>query len=102
LYLKAIQEHGLDPNDYREMLDHLKTIGNRFFKRIKVTRLQPEIDASILELIEVAKDMKDARIYRNITKDCSWDCQHQSICQASMDGSNVDYLTEQLFTKESV
>jgi len=99
LYLKAIQEHGLDPNDYREMLDHLKAQGNRFFKRIKVTRLQPEIDASILELIEVAKDMEGARIYRNITKDCSWDCQYQSICQSSMDGSNVQYLTEQLFTK---
>jgi RecB family exonuclease len=101
LYLQAIQENGLDVNDYREMLDHLKAQGNRYFKRMKVTRLQPEIDASILELIEVAKDMDNARIYRNITKDCSWDCQHQSICQASMDGSNVDYLTEQLFTKEN-
>jgi hypothetical protein len=101
LYLQAIQENGLDVNDYREMLDHLKAQGNRYFKRMKVTSLQPEIDASILELIEVAKDMKDARIYRNITKDCSWDCQYQSICQSSLDGSNVQYLTEQLFTKEN-
>ncbi len=98
LYLQAIQENGLDVNDYREMLDHLKAQGNRYFKRMKVTRLQPEIDASILELIEVAKDMDNARIYRNITKDCSWDCPFQSICVSSMDGSNVDYLKEQLFT----
>ena len=102
LYLQAIQENGLDPNDYRDILEHFKAMPYRFFRRVKVQRLQSEIDNSIIELIEVAKDMEDARIYRNITKDCSWDCQYQSICQSSMDGSNVQYLTEQLFTKESV
>jgi hypothetical protein len=83
------------------MLDHLKAQetpdGNRFFKRVKVQRLQPEIDNAIEELIEVSKDMEGARIYRNITKDCSWDCPFQSICVSSMDGSNVNYLKEQLF-----
>lgn len=102
LYLQAIQENGLDPNDYREILDHFKAMGNRYFKRIKVTRLQPEIDASIHELKIVGQDMRAPLIYRNITKDCNWDCQYQSICQASMDGSDVDYLIEALFTKESV
>lgn len=101
LYLQAIQENNLNPSDYVEMLDHLKAQGNRFFKRVKVTRLQPEIDASIEELKVVAQDMDNARIYRNITKDCSWDCAYQSICQASMDGSNADYLVNQLFTKEN-
>ena len=101
LYLQAIHENGLNPSDYAEMLDHLKAQGNRFFKRMKVTRLQPEINASIDELITVAQDMENARIYRNITKDCSWDCSYQSVCQASMDGSNADYLTKQLFIKEN-
>ena len=100
-YLKAIQEHGLDVNNYSEMLAHLKAQetpdGNRFFKRVKVQRLQAEIDNSIQELIEVSHDMENARIYRNITKDCSWDCPFQSICVSSMDGSNIDYLKEQLF-----
>jgi len=104
MYHDAILANGESPSDYEEILNHLKAQetadGNRFFKRVKVYRLQAEIDNSIEELAEVSHDMNDARIYRNITKDCSWDCQYQSICQSSMDGSNVDYLTEQLFTKE--
>ncbi len=105
MYFDAIMDNLEDANDYQEILDHLKAQetenGNRFFRRIKVTRLQPEIDNAIDELIEVSKDMDGARIYRNITKDCSWDCPFQSICVAGMDGSNVDYLKEQLFVSRS-
>jgi hypothetical protein len=105
MYFDAIMDNLEDANDYQEILDHLKAQetenGNRFFRRIKVTRLQPEIDNAIDELIEVSKDMDGARIYRNITKDCSWDCPFQSICIAGMDGSNVDYLKEQLFVSRS-
>jgi RecB family exonuclease len=100
LYLQAIQQNGLDPNDYREILEHFKLTPDRYFRRVFVHRSQEEVDNSIQELLAVSQDMEGARIYRNITKDCSWDCQYQSICQSSMDGSNVDYLTEQLFTKE--
>jgi hypothetical protein len=102
MYADAVVKNNENSDDYIEILDHLKAQetpdGNRFFKRVKVYRLQAEIDNAIEEMIEVAKDMNDARIYRNITKDCSWDCSYQSICQASMDGSNVDYLKDQLFT----
>ncbi|CAB4144031.1 PD-(D/E)XK nuclease superfamily [uncultured Caudovirales phage] len=102
LYLDAIMDNHENADDYEEILQHLKAQetenGNRFFRRIKVYRLQAEIDNSIQELIDVAADMDGARIYRNITKDCSWDCSFQSLCQSSMDGSNVDYLKNQLFT----
>lgn len=104
MYMDAIMDNLEDSNDYQEILDHLKAQetenGNRFFRRVKVTRLQPEIDNAIEEMVEVAKDMKDARVYRNITKDCSWDCPFQSICVAGMDGSNVDYLKGQLFEEQ--
>ncbi len=100
LYLQAIEDNDLNPADYTEMLDHLKAQGNRYFRRINVVRLQSEIDNAIEELIAVSQDMNNARIYRNITKDCHWDCSFQSICQASMDGSNVDYLKGQLFRKK--
>lgn len=100
MYLRTIQELGLNPNDYREMLDHLKEQPDRFFKRVPITRTQSEVDNSIQELLAVSQDMDSATVYRNITKDCHWDCQYQSICQASMDGSDVDYLKEQLFRRE--
>jgi hypothetical protein len=102
MYLQAIQQHGLNPNDYHDILEHFKSMPDRFFRRVFVYRLQQEVDNSIQELLEVSHDMDNARIYRNITKDCSWDCSFQSICQSSMDGSNVDYLKDQLYTKGGV
>jgi hypothetical protein len=38
----------------------------------------------------------DNPIYRNITKDCSWDCPVKDICKAGMDGSDVTYLENEL------
>lgn len=104
LYLKAIQDNDFNPSGYREMLDHLQAQetpdGNRFFRRLKVYRNQSELDNAMSELDSVTRDMHNARVYRNITKDCSWDCPYQNICVAGMDGSNVDYLIDQLFTKK--
>lgn len=106
MYLQALQENDLNPNEYVDMLDHLKAqetrYGNRFFRRVEVFRNQSEIDNAIDELIAVSSDMDNAKVYRNITKDCSWDCSFQSVCVAGMDGSNVDYLIQQQFTKGSV
>jgi hypothetical protein len=39
-------------------------------------------------------------IYRNITHDCSWDCPFLTICEASLDGSDIEWMIEQEFIKE--
>jgi len=100
LYLQAIDEQGLCMDDYQDMLDYLLLQGERFFKRVRVHRTPQEIQASIEELAETIKDMYQPRIYRNITPDCHWDCPYKDICAASMDGSNVDYLINELFKEE--
>jgi hypothetical protein len=100
LYLQALNDNNLHIDAYQDILDYLKTKPDGFFRRVQVFRTQGEVDASLDELAEVAKDMVNPRMYRHITKDCSWDCDFKGLCQASMDGSNVDMLINLMFDKE--
>jgi hypothetical protein len=102
LYLGKIRELGLNVEDYQDMLDFLTDKPDGFFRRVQVFRTQGEVDASMEELLLVAKDMEQPRIYRNITKDCSWDCDYKGLCVASMDGSNVDLLINLMYDKEDI
>lgn len=103
---------------YADMLQHLANQenenGNRFFSRFPVYREQVELEAAIQEFYATAMDMTKLRgliendyyydtgngyvpmeydpIYRNITKDCSWDCGSKGLCQATMNGSSGDEL----------
>lgn len=101
------------PEEYDEIMDHLEQNPREYFRRIRVTRTQSEIDASIEELYATARDMSVTKwsvahpgvvdynaVYRNITKECPW-CPFQPICQASMSGGNVDFLMRELYTVES-
>src|SRR5206468_1836877 len=98
--------------NYKEMLDHLQAQetpqGNRFFRRVNVFRNEQEIQAAIQEFYATVQDMHELLdrqdrnydpFYRNITKDCSWDCQFKALCLASMDGSNVDLIRNLAYEK---
>jgi hypothetical protein len=113
LYLKAIEEHGLNRSDYEDFLKHLAENGKKYFSRITVNRLQPELESAMNEFWATAKDaqwVEDAvkngagwdPIYRNITADCHWQCSFKDVCVAGMDGSNVNYLLNIAFNKEEV
>jgi RecB family exonuclease len=117
-YLKKLKETGLlisdNPFDYDEILGILQAKetenGNDFFHRIWETRNPYELENAMQEFIAVAEDTRFVRnelkdnslqnkIYRNITKDCVWECQYLPICRASMDGSNTQFLENEMFTK---
>lgn len=107
LYKQAIEDNGLEEVNYIEMLQHLLVQENRYFKRVEVFRSPAEVESAIQEFYWTAQESLEVRernagaIYRNITKDCSWDCPFQQICLASIDGSNVQYLIDQFYTKAS-
>lgn len=113
LYMKAIEENELNPDDYQDILEYLKENGKEFFRRAEVYRNQDEINAAIKEFYWTVKEMKGIRewlkdgatdeiCYRNITSDCHWDCAYKDVCVAGFDGSNVDYLLNTLYTKEEL
>lgn len=94
-YLETILEHDLNPNDYREILDMLKSQGNdSFYQRIfypapesimaDIIRDLRETSLEIYNLGEISKS-------RNLTKDCSW-CSYYSICQAELRNLDTEFL----------
>lgn len=118
LYLKALEELGMENYpEYEDILNHLKENGKQYFKRVEVIRNQKEIDAAIREFYWTASELKNVAdlvqmptdfdhesyesiTYRNITSDCSWDCQFKDVCKAGLDGSDVQYLLNVGFKKE--
>lgn len=98
LYTKAIEHHGLNVESYHDFLQYLKDQPKEFFRRIKVERTPAERMASILEMEDVIDDIRTAKsYYRNITKDCHWDCPFKALCVAEMDGSNADMIRQELY-----
>lgn len=98
-YLEEIRRLQLPIDEYEDILTHLNSQQDRFFKRVVVQRSDAEIDATISEMKLVIADMFSPPIYRNITTDCSWDCQHKDLCLAEIDGSDATWLRDELYEK---
>lgn len=107
LYMKKIEELELNPLDYAEFLSYLQAHPREYFRRVNVKRTDAELANSMFEFYNAAleatalKRSKEKNfIYRNITKDCSWDCPFMDACKADMDGSNIEFLMNMAFNKE--
>lgn len=98
LYRQAIKANKLNEADYADFLQYLEEQPKEFFRRLKVERTPSERLAAIDEMEDVIEDIRTAKShYRNITKDCHWDCQFKTLCMAEMDGSNADHIRFELY-----
>jgi hypothetical protein len=99
MYKKAITDLQLNEADYAEILEHLSSYPFKFFSRVEVFRNQHEIDCTMEEIGAIVQDMDNCRTYRNITTDCQWDCQYKDLCLAEIDGSDAQWLRDELYEK---
>ena len=99
MYKKAIKDLQLNEADYTEILEHLSSYPFKFFSRVEVFRNQQEIDCTMEEIGAIVQDMDNCRTYRNITTDCQWDCQYKDLCLAEIDGSDAQWLRDELYEK---
>lgn len=98
-YLQAIKDNNLDVNDYRDILEEIKQRDRAFFKRHKIYRTQEELDCIGRELYIISIDMRDNNIYRNATRDCSWDCPYRELCIMEQKGIKDDFYIKLNFTE---
>jgi hypothetical protein len=68
LYCQAIDENNLLTSDYKDILDYLEQLGNRYFKRVDVIRTPQEIEAAIYEFLYTAEDMAGLKSGLEIAK----------------------------------
>ena len=99
MYKKAITDLQLNEADYADILEHLSSYPFKFFSRVEVFRNQQEIDCTMEEIGAIVQDMDNCRTYRNITTDCQWDCQYKDLCLAEIDGSDAQWLRDELYEK---
>lgn len=99
MYIQAIKDNNLPMSEYIDVLRHLSSQGDRYFSRVTVHRNQNEIEATMFDVKNIVVDMESAKVYRNITTDCQWDCQYKDLCLAEIDGSDGQWLKDELYER---
>jgi RecB family exonuclease len=115
IYLETIKVMGQLPEEYMDYLEYLENNPREYFRRVVVTRNEQELASAMYEFYYQALEAESVkkqyverdslpagatRVYRNITRDCSWDCPFKDVCKAELDGSNIEYLLNIGFDKE--
>jgi hypothetical protein len=101
-YLRAIRRHGLDPEDYRDLLLRLaRTKENDFFRRTRLPKDRPLTRQLMRELGWTAQEIQRAelrnRFPRTPDKSCSWGCDYQDICIVELFGGDPTQLIKSNF-----
>jgi hypothetical protein len=98
-YVMAAKQNGVNLNDphYKEYVANLKKRGSMdFFQRFTLPAPpKPLIKSVVRDLRETANQIKDFGAdlkARNLTKDCSWECEFYKLCHAELRGHDVDFV----------
>jgi hypothetical protein len=103
-YMRAIKEAKLDPKDYADILNKLKTQPSPFFERVRLPNPSAKLIESIVQdahddatmIAALGKVLKT----RNLSRDCDW-CEFQPLCMAEIRDLDVSFIRKtQYETKE--
>jgi len=99
IYLQAIKNNHLNPEDYADILEFLRNKPDGFYRREAVARTKYELEHFAENLVPEAKAMnsKNTPLYPSPTRDCSWDCQYRDLCLCETTGGDLDSLIESLY-----
>jgi PD-(D/E)XK nuclease superfamily len=103
VYMQAIEDNDLDPDDYTEILEHLRSKPNTFFQREKLRRNQYEIKLQgYLLYLEAIDMLNDPFIYPNMTWNCKYMCDYKELCKAESRGDDTEWLRTAMYRKRKV
>jgi len=99
-YMEAIRNHGLDPSDYSEILQHIAVREqDKFFRRTPIPKDPPVLKTVMHELVETAQEMRDAerrdRYPRTFDISCKFQCDYKDLCIAELHGADIHSIIAQ-------
>lgn len=98
-YANALKQNGLDPSEYEDMKEKLR--GKQFFKRSRLPinkRTLAVLLADLEDTLDIFQHSMDAEKFpRNVTRDCTWDCEYAPICFAELQGINPEAVIEEQY-----
>lgn len=111
-YVSEIRRHGLNIDDYKDMIEHLKN--NVFYKRIKIPTREQTLniirDEIITTMDEIDFYTSKAKQYGNdasklftrtlVKGRCSWDCEYHSLCTAELLGTANEAILDEYEERE--
>lgn len=100
VYMEAIEENGLNPIQYQDMLDMLKT-KNAFFIRKYLTRSKNEIASFGENLIPELLDMTNPNLpwYPNPGWRCAF-CAYNFLCKVQNEKGDVNAIKQSMFQEK--
>ena len=103
VYLAAIKELGLDPKDYKDILDQLKHQTDKFYRRIYLPAPHALVEPLLVDLKQTALEIRElgeiSRV-RTLTRDCGW-CDYYSLCQAELRGLDTEFIRKKEYKERS-
>lgn len=98
-----LKEEGHKKADFKKLIsDAEANLPNRFI-RIYSPVKRPVVNMIWNNFIETAREIQEfhgKKSDQNIDRHCSW-CDYQALCKAEATGSDVDWLIEREYTKET-
>lgn len=98
-YLGEIKRLGLNPKDYKDILDELKTRPDEWYRRIPLPAKAHMIDILLKDWREAAWEihhLEGSTNSRNITWECPR-CDYYPLCLAGLQGLDAEYIIEKQY-----
>jgi hypothetical protein len=94
VYLSAIHQNGLNPDDYQDILEKLKGNEQNYYRRIFLPSRKAIQEPIVNDTIETAVEIHqigELSKTRNLGRHCSF-CSYKSICQIELMGGDSDFV----------
>lgn len=89
-FYTALEEYGLDPRDFRDVLSRLKK-HQTFFRRERVPKPTQVIETLVKETVLVADEIaKGVKPIRSIERGCEFACSYKDLCIVELYGGDAD------------
>jgi hypothetical protein len=106
-YMQAIKDNGLDPDNYKEVLDRFKAEGgNRYFERVKLPKPPKAMIDSVVNdfkqtIIQIQDATKRGHFVRDMSRDCKG-CEFYELCQAEIRGLDASYIRKANYKEREI